>query len=128
MLDKYLLILGIFLTVFGTIEVFLPVKIFALWKKWISNRLFFLHGLVLIIIGMPLTCYKHKSVENAIFIIGIVIVFTGPFILFYADKIKHIFTASAELMHKKAIRNIMYFDAAMRIATGSFFIYSYFTI
>lgn len=127
MLDKYLLILGIFLTAIGTIEVFLPFKIFALWKKWISNRLFFLHGLVLIITGMPLTCYKHRSVENAIFIIGIVIVFTGPFVLFYADKIKHVFIASAEEMHKKAIRNIMFFDGAMRIAIGSFFIYSYLT-
>ena len=93
-INQYVFILGIVLTGMGIIELLIPIRIFNLWEKWVSHKLFFLHGLLLILLGFPLTLYKNLLnlfIAKSIFGIGVIAVLMGPFILFYREKIRGIF-------------------------------------
>jgi hypothetical protein len=122
-------ILGIVLTGMGIIELLIPMRIFNLWEKWISHKLFFLHGLLLILLGFPLTLYKNLLnlfIAKSIFGIGVIAVLIGPFILFYPEKIREIFLKISGEVENKAAKRIIYLDAIIRISVGLLFIYSNF--
>lgn len=123
-ISTYIFYLGIFLTVVGFAEIIFPLQMFRFWKTWISHRLFFLHGLLMIAAGIPLAMYSDSFAGRLIFITGLIIVFTGPFVLIYPEKIKEIFIAATKDL-ERAIRPLMYADAIVRIAVGSLFVYSY---
>ena len=129
-INQYVFILGIVLTVMGIIELLIPIRIFNLWEKWVSHKLFFLHGLLLILLGFPLTLYKNLLnlfIAKSIFGIGVIAVLMGPFILFYPEKIRGIFLKISGEVEKKAARRIIYLDAIIRISVGLLFVYSNFT-
>jgi hypothetical protein len=63
----------------------MPYKSFLTWKEWISCRFFRFHGAALIVIGFPLTIY-NGYLSSVIFLIGLVVVFTGPVILIYRKR------------------------------------------
>ena len=129
-INQYVFILGIVLTGMGIIELLIPIRIFNLWEKWVSHKLFFLHGLLLILLGFPLTLYKNLLnlfIAKSIFGIGVIAVLMGPFILFYPEKIRGIFLKISGEVEKKAARRIIYLDAIIRISVGLLFVYSNFT-
>jgi hypothetical protein len=128
-INQYVFILGIVLTGMGIIELLIPMRIFNLWEKWISHKLFFLHGLLLILLGFPLTLYKNLLnlfIAKSIFGIGVIAVLIGPFILFYPEKIREIFLKISGEVENKAAKRIIYLDAIIRISVGLLFIYSNF--
>jgi uncharacterized protein YjeT (DUF2065 family) len=105
------------------IELISPSRSFLMWGKWVSNRFFPAHGLALIFIGLPLTVYKGY-LSSVIFAVGLIVVFTGPFILIYPEKIRKVFNDSGNMFNDKEIRAMIYTDAFFRFATGSVFLAS----
>ena len=122
-LEFYVLAAGIFLLMLGLIEVIMPNRIFAVWENG-SNRLF-LHGLLLICAGLPFTCYGTTISGILIFIVGLIVVFTGPFILFYSAKVRELFLLSMNDMDETDIRRLIYVDATVRFAVGFLFVYGH---
>lgn len=121
----YVLCVGIFLCLVALFELVSPEVLFNLWEKWMATRFFFLHGIILILGGFPLTLYKGP-LSTIIFIIGLIPVITGPFILLYPEKIQKIFTDTYEEFKRDGVKKIIYFDAALRISIGFICILSYF--
>jgi uncharacterized protein YjeT (DUF2065 family) len=123
-LSFYILFLGIFLVFLGSVEMAIPLRAFGLWKSWAFKRYFFLHGSLLIAAGFPLTIYKGP-LSTIIFIIGIFAVLTGPFILIYPEKIRHMFQAMSEEMKDGDIKKMIYIEGSLRIAAGAVCVASY---
>lgn len=129
-INQYVFTLGIILTGFGIIELIIPLRIFHLWQRWVSHKLFYLNGLLLILFGFPLTLYKNlfnAFIDKSIFGIGVIAVLVGPFILLYPEKIRVIFQKISEEIENRAVRRIIYLDALIRIPVGLLFIYSNFS-
>ena len=129
-INQYVFTLGIILTGFGIIELIIPLRVFNLWQRWVSHKLFYLNGLLLILFGFPLTLYKNlfnAFIDKSIFGIGVIAVLVGPFILLYPEKIRVIFQKISEEIENRAVRRIIYLDALIRIPVGLLFIYSNFS-
>jgi hypothetical protein len=124
MLAIYVLILGIVFTLMGIIEVIVPLKTFGFWKKWVSGKLFFLHGLLIIAAGFPLTIYKGP-LSPVLFIFGLIAVLTGPFVLIYPEKIRQMFMAMAKETRDADMNKIIYVEGFLRISAGIICIISY---
>lgn len=98
----------------GLTELIAPVLSYGLWKKWVGNHYFFVHGFFLIAAGFPLTIYRGYF-SGILFAIGLIIVLTGPFVLIYPEKIRALFSEAEKDLNQKSIKNLIYFDAAMRV-------------
>jgi len=123
MYKYFLIIIGSTQIIMALIEFSSPLRAFLMWRNWVSNRFFPVHGLALIFIGLPLTLFKGY-LSSLIFCIGLVIVFTGPFILIYPEKIQKVFIDSGEIFKDKDIKIMIYLDAVFRISTGIIFMIS----
>ncbi len=108
---------GAILVLLGIVEMLLPRQAFHLWKKWAGSRYFFLHGLLLMCVGFPLTMFQGRF-EGIIFFTGIFIVFSGPFILLFPERFSRTFEMAEEEMGEGGAKKIIYFEAFMRIAVG----------
>lgn len=125
MLDLYTFLFGCILVLMGCLEAVMPLRALALWRRWISHRLFFLHGAVLIAVGLPLTCAGGTAEGRIVFSLGLILVFTGPFILLYADRVRSLFLDSVTRMSPAAARRLILIDAALRVGFGLFMSYAY---
>ena len=114
----YVLVLGIVLFIMGAIDLAVPARVFEVWKIWVSKKIFFLHGLVLICAGLPLTLAKGP-LAGLLFAVGIVPVLTGPFILIYPDKIRKMFDSVPEDISDAAIKKMVRIEGALLIAAGA---------
>ena len=121
MLGLYVFTFGVVASAIGIGELLMPGKAFFLWKKWAGNRFFFLHGLMLIAAGFPLTFYKGVF-STAIFAVGLIIVLTGPFILLYPEKVRDMFETMAAEMPDQGIQRIVIFEGVIRTMAGMLFI------
>ncbi|HQO01606.1 MAG TPA: hypothetical protein PLI62_05000 [Spirochaetota bacterium] len=121
MLGLYVFTFGVVASAIGIGELLMPGKAFLLWKKWAGNRFFFLHGLMLISAGFPLTFYKGVF-STAIFAVGLIIVLTGPFILLYPEKVRDMFETMAAEMPDQGIQRIVIFEGVIRTMAGMLFI------
>jgi len=126
LISKYIFALGAGLIILGGIEFILPVRAFQFWKKWSAHRLFFLHGILLIAVGFPLTVYKG-AYSTVIFIIGLFFVLSGPFILLYPEKIGSTFQTASDEMGGEIEKKLIYFEAFFRVAAGVLLMASYFS-
>lgn len=120
----YILILGVILIIIGTTELVYPMKAFDVWKNWVNKKFFFLHGIILIAGGLPLTVY-NGTFSVIIFIIGLLAVLTGPVILIYPEKIRDTFESVSNEWSSKGIEKIIFSEALLRICAGLIFITSY---
>ena len=119
---KYLLlILGSIQIILAIIELLFPQRIFLIWKKYILSRFFPLYGIILILIGLPLTAYKGY-LSLVILFIALFIVFSGAFILFYPEKIRRSFDESEKILDNKTIKLLIYFEAILRLCAGAVFL------
>jgi len=119
---KYLLlILGSIQIILAIVELLIPQRIFLIWKKLILGRFFPIYGIILILIGLPLTAYKGY-LSLVILFIALFIVFSGAFILFYPEKIRRSFNDSEEILNDKTIRLLIYFEAFLRLCAGIIFL------
>jgi hypothetical protein len=97
-----------------------------LWIKISSSRLYFLYGIALIVAGFPLTLVPSSNpLSTPLFIVGLIVVFSGPFILIYPEKIKNIFFQGLEELGQTGSRFALIIDAIARIATGILCIAAY---
>jgi len=120
MFKYFLIIIGSTQIIMALIEFIFPLRSFFMWGTWVSNRFFPFHGLALIIIGLPLTIYKGY-LSFLIFYIGLLVVFTGPFILIYPEKIQKVFSNSGDIFKDKDIKIMIYLDAFFRLSVGIIF-------
>ena len=109
----------------GLTELIAPAGSYRLWKRWTWNRFFYIHGIFLIAAGFPLTIYKgHFS--GILFVIGLIIVLTGPFVLIYPEKIRGVFSEAEKEMKPESIKQLIYFDSAMRICFAAILYISFY--
>lgn len=122
---RYVFYLGIFLVCAGLLEFFFSSRAFRFWERWIMHRFFPVHGLFLIVAGMPLTAY-NGTFSTFIFVFGVTVVLTGPFILLYPEKIRASFKEAAALEGENFQSYLVRFDAIVRLFCGIVFIVSRF--
>lgn len=118
MIGTYVCVLGALMVALGAVECAVPRRAFSLWKRWSAHRLFFLHGAFLIGAGFPLILYRGP-LSTPIFIIGVVIVLTGPFILIYPEKFRDMFSSFEKEMGPERIPALMRTESIIRIALGA---------
>ncbi len=119
MLMVFILIVGIYVITIGLLELVMPARMLQLWIKISSSRLYFLYGIVLIVAGFPLTQVPSSNpLSTPLFIIGLIVVFSGPFILIYPEKIKNVFFQGLDELGQTGSRFALIIDAIARIATG----------
>ena len=119
----FLIMLGFIQAVIALAGFVFPQRIFLMWKSWVLNRFFPLHGIILISVGLPLTAY-NGYMSRIIFIIGLAVVFTGPFLLIYPEKFVRVFNDSDELFNEKDIKIMIFIDAALRSSASAVFFIS----
>jgi hypothetical protein len=124
MLKIYILLLGFFMMLMGVSGIIFPMRMFSLWQKWIAHRYFFLHGIILIILGLPLTLYHDSFIGRMTFLCGIVAVLTGPFIIIYSNNLKRVFLETSDDLNTAVVRKMIYVDAIIRITVAALFIYN----
>ena len=124
LLSWYIVCLGAGLILFSTAEFMMPEKVFSLWKKWISHRLFFLHGFIIMAGGLPLTFFRDTLSGKIMMGIGIIVVFTGPFLVLFPEKMREAFAMAEAEMGDDDKSGIIYFDALVRSCAGIFFIFT----
>ncbi len=110
----YIFSLAILLFFISLIELFFPSKVFELWMKWIDSKFFRFQGIVYMIGGFPLTQIHHTIAGYIMFVMGIIVVLMGPFILFYPEKFLSIVKAEEELLHNDH-KYLIWGDAVMKI-------------
>jgi len=125
MINYFILFFGIIQLTIAFVEFIMPYKTFITWKIWISCRFFPLHGAALIVVGFPLIIYSGY-LSSVIFLIGLVVVFTGPVILIYPEKIREAFSYSSETFQEGSLKKIVRFDAVVRMAAGIILVISFF--
>ena len=126
MLMIFILIVGIYVITIGLLELVMPARMLQLWIKISSSRLYFLYGIVLILVGFPLTQVPPSNpLSTPLFVIGLIVVFSGPFILIYPEKIKNIFFQGLEELGQTGSRFALIIDAIARIVTGILCIAAY---
>ena len=118
----YIICLGAALIALGCLEFFMPDKSFAFWKKWVSHKLFPLHGLLLIVLGFPVTIFRDTLMGKIMCVIGVIAVFSGPFVLLFPAKVKELFLIAADEIDQADIQSVVWMDAFMRAGVGIFFI------
>jgi len=124
MIALYVFIIGICLIIVSLLEVLFPLRAFHMWTRYISSKLFFAHGILLITGGFPLVIYKG-GLSIIIFIVGVIVILTGPFIIIYPEKIRQMFISMGQELDQKGIRKLVYFDASVRFIVGMMFTISY---
>jgi len=125
MINYFILFFGIIQLIIAFVEITMPYRSFLSWETWISCRFFPFHGAALIVIGFPLTIY-NGYLSSIIFLIGLVVVFTGPVILIYPEKIREAFSFSSETFEEGSLKKIVRFDAIMRMAAGIILVISFY--
>lgn len=126
MLIQYILILGIYFLLVGIIELIVPNAVLSLWIRLSSSKIFPLYGIALIIAGFPLTQIPSENpLSTPIFIIGLIVVFSGPFILIYPEKIRNLFYQGLDEIGQKGSHFALILDAIARIVAGILCITAY---
>ena len=123
-LSWYLIALGSGLILFSIVEFFIPQQIFNLWKKWIACKLFPIHGRILSSGALPLTFFRDSIAGKIMMGIGIIAVFTGPFILFFPGRIRELFALTEKELEEGDEKGLIYFDAAIRMTVGFLIIFT----
>ena len=119
MLMYYILIFGCVAFSIGLLEIIIPKVMMSLWIRWTSSKLYFIHGIILIIAGFPLTQIPSSNpLSIPLFIIGLIIVFTGPFILIYPEKVKKLFLEGLDELGHEGSRLALIIDALFQIIVG----------
>lgn len=124
MLTIYVLVFGIVVATVGLVELLFPSVMMKIWSRLVTHRLFFLYGIVLMGAGFPLTIYNAPRFDTIIFIIGLFVVFTGPFVLLYPQKIGGFFLQGMNEMSPGGRKLAIFFDASVRITAGLICIFS----
>ncbi|MGL4370392.1 MAG: hypothetical protein ACRCUT_12095, partial [Spirochaetota bacterium] len=95
-------------------------------KNWIGHTLFRFHGLLLMTGGFPLTLFRDTLPGKIMMVIGILVIFTGPFLLLFPEKITEAFSMMEAEMKDDDKTGMIYFDACVRACAGIFFIFTIF--
>ena len=125
-LSYYILSLGIALIILCIIQILIPEKIYSIWKKWISHRFFKVHGALIMVGGLPLTLFREGIAGKIMICIGIFVVFMGPFILLFPDKLRDLYILTESEIKEEDRKGIIYFDALIRGISGAIFVYTIF--
>jgi hypothetical protein len=121
-LSMYVFFLGICLILFSLIEMIFPEKLYSLQKRWIQHFLFPIHGLILMIGGFPLLIFRASLSGKIMMGLGLVVVFTGPFILIFPDKMRAIFMHTDKEIESNR-RTLLYIDSIVRLLCGILCLY-----
>lgn len=119
----YVLVLGIALVLFSIIECVIPRIIMTVWEKWINSPLFFLHGFLLAVGGLPLTFFRDSISGKIMMAVGIFVILTGAFIIIYPDRIRKYFLLTESEVEDEDRKGLAYIDAVVHAFSGILFIW-----
>jgi len=111
------------LVILSVVECIIPAKSYSFWKKWINHPLYPLHGIILMVGGLPLTFFRDGISGKIMMGIGIFIVITGPFIFLFPGRMREFFTTTESEIGEEDRPHLVYFDAVMRGFSGFLFLY-----
>ncbi|HOH38355.1 MAG TPA: hypothetical protein PLV17_12170 [Spirochaetota bacterium] len=120
---NYLLILSGFLILISAIGLIFPLKTFQKWEKWTESRFFRLHGAALIAGGFPLLNYRGTITGTALFIVGLIVIFTGPFIIIFPELFRKALDTTKDDFTENDKKAIVYTDSIIRILISALMIY-----
>ncbi|MCX8122537.1 MAG: hypothetical protein N3F66_00050 [Spirochaetes bacterium] len=127
MIMLFIFVLGIYLVIIGFLELIMPKHMLRLWIKVSSSKIYFLYGIVLICAGFPLTQVPSSNpLSTPLFIIGLIVVFSGPFVLIYPEKIRNLFFQGIDELGYAGSRFAILVDAIARITVATLCILAYF--
>ena len=127
MLITYILLLGIYVSIIGLLEIIIPTRMLSVWVKLSSSKIYPFYGIILILAGFPLTQIPSSNpLKTPLFIVGLIIVFSGPFILIYPETMRNLFFQGLDELGEKGSRFALLIDAIARVAVGALCILAYF--
>lgn len=118
----YVLAIGALFSLMGALELAIRERSYRFWMRWFAHRLFFIHGILLVSLGFPLTFYNGKW-STFVFIVGLFMVITGPFVIIYPEKIRESFEEISSEMGEDVVKKLVLFDSATRLVIGIIFLY-----
>ncbi len=126
MLLLYIFILGLYLVVVGLLEIIFPKIVLSFWIKLLSSKIYPLYGIIVILAGFPLTQVPSSNpLSTPLFIIGLIVVFSGPFILIYPEKVRNLFFHGLDELGQRGSLFAIILDAIARIVVGILCISAY---
>lgn len=82
-----------------------------------------LQGLLVTIGGLPLTFFRSDIPGKIMLCVGLITIFSGPFILLFPDRIRQLIELAEEGINDEDSKYMIYSDAVMKGIAGSLFIY-----
>ena len=119
----YLLILSGFLVLISIAGFIFPVKVFQKWEKWTESNFFRFHGVGLIAGGFPLLNYRGTVSGTVLFIVGLIVIFTAPFIIIFPELFRKALDATKEEFSDNDKKAIVYTDSIIRILVSALMVY-----
>ncbi|MBP9024487.1 MAG: hypothetical protein KBH06_14895 [Spirochaetes bacterium] len=121
--DTYLLILSGFLILISAAGFIFPVRIFQKWEKWTESRFFRFHGAALIAGGFPLLNYRGTVSGTALFIVGLIVIFTAPFIIIFPELFRKALDTTKDEFTEMDKKAIVYTDSIVRLFVSALMLY-----
>ncbi|MFW6365961.1 MAG: hypothetical protein ACOC2H_05745 [Spirochaetota bacterium] len=116
----------VFLCLYALLEFAVPEWCITMWHRFIQSRFLPAYGILLILGGFPLTRYAETLAGKFLFGAGIIIVFTGPFILLFPEHFRSVFDQVTDESTPADLRRLAYTDGIIRlILAGIIFVVRY---
>ena len=114
----YYRVLASFLTVISISGFIAPLQSYRLWTMLTANRGFRLYGLLHIILGFPLLHYTGTIAGNILFGLGLIVVFTGPFVLLFPESFRQVFAETEQSLSDAEKKSMIIIDSVVRIGAA----------
>ena len=125
-IQLYILIAGVYILLVAIFELAVPGGMFTVQRRLVAHPLFRVYGVVLMVFGFPLTQVQGTYFEIMIFILGILVVFMGPVILIYPEKLRKMYHEMEEELSEAMIHRFIRVEGMIRLLVGSIFLINYF--
>ena len=111
------------LAFFGAIK---PEKMHFMWKKWTESKYFSLYGVILIFCAFPLLHYTSTIIGKILFVIGILALLIGPFVVIYPEVFKQVMKEAEKELTFEEKRILVYADSVLRFIFAILLLYTFF--
>lgn len=115
----YIVVFSGYMSLIAAVEIFLPLKVFTIWHKWVMCRYFRYYGCIAVLAGFPLTQFRSGFFGYSMLFIGGFIVFSGPVIFLYPEKFRELFPKQGETFSSEEKTHLVWADAVLRILTAA---------
>jgi uncharacterized protein YjeT (DUF2065 family) len=115
----YLIAVASLLYLYAVIELIFPERVVNFWHNFVQSKIFPFYGLVLSIGALPLTQFTESIQGKVLFAIGLIAVFTGPFMLLFPGYFRKVIQEMLNNKEYGNLKQIAYVDAVMRLISAT---------